>query len=202
MNGHYGVTAFLIGNIFSAVPYMLMISLIPGGITYYLSGLHKGLEHFLYFTSVLFAIVMWVESLMMVVGSIFPNFVMGMFITGGIEGLMILLGGFYRGPNDLPKPLWKYPLYYVSFHKYAFQGSFKNEFEGSTFTMDQDGSTKTISGREILTKTWQVEMGLSKWVDLAILFGMIVLYRVLFLAIAKSKEKVKPVVAAINGPQA
>ncbi|MED6125221.1 ATP-binding cassette sub- G member 1 [Stylosanthes scabra] len=202
LNGHYGIIAFLIGKIFSALPYMLMISLIPGGIIYYLSGLHRGLENFVYFAAVLFAIVLWVESLMMVVGSMFPNFVAGMSITGGIQGLTILTGGFYRLPNDLPKPFWKYPFYYLSFLKYAFQGSFKNEFEGLTFTIEQGGSGKTIvSGRDILTNTWQMEMGHSKWVDLSIMFGMIVLYRVVFLAITKSKEKLKPVVASINNPQ-
>lgn len=203
LNGHYGVTAFLIGNIFSAVPYMLMISLIPGAIVYYLSGLHNGLTHFLYFASVLFAIVMWVESLMMVVGSIFPNFVMGVIIAGGVEGLMILTGGFYRLPNELPKPLWKYPFYYVSFLTYAFQGSFKNEFEGLTFVLYQDGGARAVSGRDILAETWHVQMGHSKWVDLAIMFGMILFYRVLFLAIDKGKEKYsRRIVPAINGPQA
>ncbi|TKY59478.1 ABC transporter G family member 11 [Spatholobus suberectus] len=202
LNGHYGITAFLVGNIFSAAPYMLMVSLIPGGIAYYLCGLHKGLERFLYFTSLLFAIVMWVESLMLVVGSVSPNYIIGMFLAGGVEGLMILTGGFYRLPNDLPKPLWKYPLHYVSFLKYTFQGSFKNDFDGLTFSIDQDGGTRTISGRQVLIDTWHVEMGHSKWVDLAVMFGMIVLYRVLFLAITKCKEKLKPFVASISARRA
>ncbi|KEH31211.1 white-brown-complex ABC transporter family protein [Medicago truncatula] len=188
LNGHYGVTAFLIGNIFSSLPYIIMISVIPGGIAYQLCKMHKGLEHFLYFISLLIAIVMWVESLMLVVGSISPNYVIGMFITGGIEGLMILTAGFYRLPNELPKLLWKYPLYHISFLKYAFQGSFKNEFEG----LKVDVGTNIVSGREILNDKWHVEIGHSKWVDLAIMFGMIVLYRVLFLVITKSKEKLKP----------
>ncbi|GAU33030.1 hypothetical protein TSUD_358970 [Trifolium subterraneum] len=143
--------------------------------------------------------MMWVESLMMVVGSIFPNFVMGVIITGGVEGLAILTGGFYRLPNDLPKPLWKYPCYYISFLTYALQGSFKNEFEGLTFAGYQHG---TISGRDLLTETWHVQMGHSKWVDLAIMFGMIVVYRVLLLVISKVKEKSKPTVPTINGPTA
>ncbi|KAF7803748.1 ABC transporter G family member 11-like [Senna tora] len=141
------------------------------------------------------------SSLMIVVGCIFPNFIMGMIIVGGTQGVMMLIGGFYRLPNDLPKPFWRYPLYYISFHKYAFQGLFKNEFEGLTFGWDQYGGNKTISGRDILTNTYQMEMGHSKWVDLAIMFGMIVLYRLLFLAISKSKEKAKPVVAAFRCPQ-
>jgi hypothetical protein len=41
-------------------------------------------------------------------------------------------------------------------------------------------------------------MGYSKWVDLAILFGMVILYRVLFLAIMKITEKVKPMVKGLR----
>ncbi|KAI4299112.1 hypothetical protein L6164_032602 [Bauhinia variegata] len=197
LNGHYSVTAFLIGNTFSAAPYMLLISLIPGGIAYYLSGLQKGSEHFLYFTCVLFATVMSVESLMMLVGSVFPNFIMGMIIVGGIQGIMILLGGFYRLPEDLPKPIWRYPLSYVSFHKYAFQGLFKNEFDGLTFSREQ----VKISGKEILKQTWQVEMGHSKWVDLLVLLGMTVFFRVMFLGVIKIKERMKPILSALNSPK-
>ncbi|XP_027917603.1 ABC transporter G family member 11-like [Vigna unguiculata] len=199
LNGHYGVTAFLIGHTFSAVPYMILISVIPGGIVYHLCGLHKGIDRFFYFTSLLFAIVMWVESLMLVIGSISPNYVIGMFLAGGVEGLMIVTGGFYRLPNDLPKPLWKYPFYYVSFLKYALQGSFKNDFDGLTFSVNlEGGGSASMSGREVLAETWHVEMGHSKWVDLAIMFAMILLYRVLFLVITKFKEKFKPFLASIS----
>ena len=45
---------------------------------------------------------------------------------------MILVGGFVTLPNDIPKPLWKYPLQEIAFHKYAYyQGMFNNEFEGA-----------------------------------------------------------------------
>ncbi|BAT73948.1 hypothetical protein VIGAN_01152200 [Vigna angularis var. angularis] len=81
-------------------------------------------------------------------------------------------------------------MYYVSFHKYAFQGLFKNEFIGLKLRSDEDGGTY-ISDKEVLTKIWQVEMGYSKWVDLAILIGIIVLYRLMFLTITKTKEKMK-----------
>ena len=36
-------------------------------------------------------------------------------------------------------------------------------------------------------------MGHSKWVDLAILFGMVILYRLMFLGIVKTVEKFKPI---------
>lgn len=193
LNGHYGVAAFVIGNTFSSIPYLLIISLIPGAIAYYLVGLQKSFEHFAYFASVLFACMLLVESLMMIVASIVPDFLMGIVTGAGIQGVMMLNGGFFRLPDDLPKPFWRYPMYYISFHKYANQGFFKNEFEGLMFPNQMAGSP-TIGGEEILRNYWQVEMGYSKWVDLAILLGMVVIYRLMFLGIIKAAEKMKPLV--------
>ncbi|KAE8670048.1 ABC transporter G family member 11 [Hibiscus syriacus] len=191
LNGHYGVTAFVIANTLYALPFLAMVALIPGAITYFLPGLHKGYQHFLFFVTLLFACMLLVESLMMIVASLVPNFLMGIIVGAGVQGLMILVGGFFRLPTDLPKPVLKYPLYHIAFHKYAYQGLFKNEFEGMTFPNVQGG---TISGEEILKHTWHLEMGYSKWVDLAILFGMVVFYRLLFSVIIKTTEKAKPVV--------
>ncbi|KAI4296395.1 hypothetical protein L6164_036357 [Bauhinia variegata] len=202
LNGHYGVTAFIIGNTFSAVPFLLLMSIIPGAVVYYLVGLQQGLDHLIYFISVLFVSVFLVEGLMMIVASLVPTFLMGIILLSGILGVMMLDGGFYRLRKDIPKPFWRYPLYYISFHKYAYQGLFKNEFQGLTFTGNQLGGPVTISGEEVLRNFWQVEMGYSKWVDVAILLGMVILYRILFLLIIKSIEKVKPAVATINWAQA
>ncbi|KAJ0097985.1 hypothetical protein Patl1_28227 [Pistacia atlantica] len=201
LNGHYGVGAFVVGNSFSSIPYLLLISLIPGAIAYYLVGLQNEFEHFAYFALVLFVCMLLVESLMMTVASIVPDFLMGIITGAGIQGVMMLNGGFFRLPDDLPKPFWKYPIYYIAFHKYANQGFYKNEFEGLTFPNNQAGGPPTITGEEILKNIWQVETGYSKWVDLAILFGMVVVYRLLFLTIIKTAEKVKPVIKALMAPK-
>ncbi|CAL0331469.1 unnamed protein product [Lupinus luteus] len=201
LNGHYGVTAFVIGNTLSAVPFLLLTSLIPGALVYYLVGLHQGHEQFLYFTSVLFISVLLVEGLMMIVTSMVPNFLMGIIFGSGILGVMMLDGGFYRLPSDIPKPFWRYPLHYISFHKYAYQGLFKNEFQGLKFTSNQLGGPANFSGEEILRHLWQVDINYSKWLDLAILAGMAIVYRILFLVIIKSFEKIKPIVSAISCPQ-
>ncbi|XP_050206803.1 ABC transporter G family member 1-like [Mercurialis annua] len=195
LNGHYGVAAFVIGNTISSIPYLLLISLLPGAIAYYLVGLQKSFEHFIYFALVLFVTMMLVESLMMIVASLVPDFLMGIITGAGIQGVMMLNGGFFRLPDDLPKPFWRYPMYYIAFHKYANQGFYKNEFEGLEFSNNSGGPSR-ISGEEILQSFWQVEMGYSKWIDLAILFGMVVLYRIMFLGIIKLVEKVKPIINA------
>lgn len=133
---------------------------------------------------------------MMIVALMVPNFLMGIISGAGILGVMMLSGGFYRLPSDLPKPFWRYPLHYISIHKYAYQGLFKNEFEGVILSTNQMVGPMNISGEEMLKTLWQVEVKHSKWVDLFILLGMVVLYRILFLVIIKSIEKVKPIVAA------
>ncbi|TVU46245.1 hypothetical protein EJB05_05770, partial [Eragrostis curvula] len=194
LNGHYGVLSFAIANTVSAAPYLALISVVPGAMAYYLVGLQSSFGHFAYFALVLFTAMMVVEGLMMIVASAVPDFLMGIITGAGIQGVMMLNGGFFRLPNDLPKPFWRYPMYYISFHKYANQGFYKNEFTGLTFPNNQAGGAATISGVEILRIIWQVEMGYSKWVDLAILIGMAVLYRFLFLAIVKLAEKLKPMV--------
>ncbi|KAK1293660.1 ABC transporter G family member 11 [Acorus calamus] len=189
LNGHYGVTSFVIGNTLSSIPYLALISIIPGAMAYYLVHLQKSFDHFIYFTLVLFTCMMLVESLMMIVASIVPDFLMGIITGAGIQGVMMLNGGFFRLPHDLPKPVWRYPMFYVAFHRYANQGFYKNEFIGLTFP-NSDG-TGTITGEEILRDVWQVNLSYSKWVDLAVLLGMVVLYRLLFLFIVKIKESLK-----------
>nr|XP_016487178.1 PREDICTED: ABC transporter G family member 11-like isoform X2 [Nicotiana tabacum] len=196
LNGHYGSGSFVIANTLSALPYLLLLSLIPGAIAYFLTGLQNGFEHFVYFALVLFTCMTLVESLMMIVASIVPNYLMGIIAGAGIQALMILSGGFFRLPNDLPKPFWKYPIHYMAFHKYAYEGMFKNEFEGLKICDDQHnkGEIQMINGDDILRDTWQIKMDYSKWMDLVILLGMVVLYRILFLLFIKVGEKVKPAI--------
>ncbi|KAK3414136.1 ABC transporter G family member 1 [Eucalyptus grandis] len=194
LNGHYGTGSFMIANTLSSVPYLLLISLIPGAIAYYLTGLQRGWEHFLFFVAVLFTCMMLVESLMMTVASIVPTFLMGIITGAGIQALMILGGGFFRLPNDLPLVIWKYPLYYIAFHRYAYEGLFKNEFKGLKFPSQPGHKASFISGEEALTKFWQMDMEYSKWFDLVVLIGMVILYRVMFLAIVKGTEVVKPAI--------
>nr|XP_004289305.2 PREDICTED: ABC transporter G family member 11-like [Fragaria vesca subsp. vesca] len=195
LNGHYGAAAFVVGNTFSSIPYLLMISSIPGAIAYYLVGLRNSFEHFVYFALVLFVCLILVESLMMIVASIVPDFLMGIITGAGIQGVMMLNGGFFRKPDDLPEAFWKYPMYHIGFPKYSNQGYYKNAFIGLTFPNDLGGGI--ITGEDILKNIWQVELGYSKWVDLAILFGMVIVYRLMFLGIIKFCEKVVPMIKAL-----
>ena len=78
----------------------------------------------------------------------------------------------------------------MSFHKYAYQGMFKNEFVGLKFRDDMFGNNHIMSGEVVLRERWQAEMGYSKWIDLVILVGILILYRLVFFLIIKTKEKI------------
>ncbi|KAJ9705823.1 hypothetical protein PVL29_003769 [Vitis rotundifolia] len=196
LNGHYGSSSFVVGNTLSSVPYLLVISLIPGAIAYFLTGLQKEFVHFMYYASVLFTRILLVEDIMMIVASVVPNFPMGIITVAGIQGLLTLGGGYFRLPDDLPNVFWRYPVYYISFNRYAYQGLCKNEFQGLTFPNNIAGGPRITTGEEVLRGTWQVEMAYSKWVDLSILIGMVVLYRLLFFIIIKATEKAIPTLKA------
>lgn len=85
LNGHYGVLAFVIGNSLSSIPFLFLISLVSSSIVYFMVQLHPGFDHFAYFVLSLFAQVAIVESLMMAVASVVPNFLMGIITGAGIQ---------------------------------------------------------------------------------------------------------------------
>ncbi|KAL8234627.1 hypothetical protein R6Q59_020727 [Mikania micrantha] len=193
LNGHYGVGSYVISHAISSTPYLLLISLIPGAIAYSFIGLQRQPEEFIYFELVVLMAMLLVECQMMIVAAIVPNLLMGIISGAGVQGLMILGAGFFRLPNHLPQFFWKYPMYYLSFHRYALEGLYKNEFEGLRFPA-YSGGPPVVDGRVLLKSELHVEMGYSKWVDLGILFGMVVAYRIMFFCIVKTTEKVRPII--------
>ncbi len=191
------MVTFVISNTLSSTPYLLLIAVVPGAIAYYLTGLQKQIDHFIYFALVLCSCTMLVEGLMMIVATIVPDFLMGIITGAGIQGIMMLNSGFFQLPNNLPKIVWKYLIYYISFHKYALQGFYKNEFSGLVLQNDLEGH-KTITNEKVIVELFQVETGHSKWVDLAILCGMIVIYRLLFVVIIKVLDMAKPMLKGVT----
>lgn len=85
LNGHYGVAAFVISNTISAMPFLILICFLSGTICYFMVRLHPGFEHYIFFVLNLYASVTVVESLMMAIASVIPNFLMGIIIGAGIQ---------------------------------------------------------------------------------------------------------------------
>ncbi|KAF6153442.1 hypothetical protein GIB67_003632 [Kingdonia uniflora] len=191
LNGHYGVTAFVISNTVSAMPFLIMITFISGTICYFMVHLHPGFVRYLFFVLCMYASVTVVESLMMVIASIVPNFLMGIIIGAGIQGIFMLVSGYFRLPNDIPKPFWRYPMSFISFHFWALQGQYQNDLRGLVFD-NQSPDLIKIPGEYVLENVFQIDVNRSKWVNLSVLFSQIIIYRILFFLSIKMNEDVTP----------
>ncbi|XP_073035884.1 ABC transporter G family member 11-like [Primulina eburnea] len=195
LNGHYGVSVFVISNTLSAAPFLILITFISGTVCYFMVRLHPGFSHYLFFVLCLYASVTVVESLMMAIASVVPNFLMGIIIGAGIQGIFMLVSGYFRLPNDIPKPFWRYPMSYISFHFWALQGQYQNDLKGLIFD-NQTPDLPKIPGEYILENVFQIDVNRSKWANLSVLFSMIIIYRIIFFIMIKFSEDVTPWIRA------
>lgn len=195
LNGHYGVGAFVISNTLSSMPYLVMISILSGTICYFMVHFHPGFSHYAFFVLCLYACVTVVESLMMAIASIVPNFLLGILVGAGIQGIFMLVSGFFRLPDDMPKAFWRYPMSYLSFHFWALQGQYQNDLKGLIFDNESPDLPK-IPGEFILENIFQIDVNRSKWTDLSVLFSMIIVYRLIFFIAIKANEAIIPWIRA------
>ena len=84
LNGHYGVAVFILSNFLSAFPYLVAIAIASGTITFYMVKFRPGFSYYVFFCLDLFSCIAVVESCMMVVASLVPNFLMGIITGSGI----------------------------------------------------------------------------------------------------------------------
>ncbi|KAH0646382.1 hypothetical protein KY284_034266 [Solanum tuberosum] len=105
-----GVIVFVISNTLSAMPFLILIAVLSGTVCYFMVYFHPVFSHYLFFLLALYASITTVESLMMVIASVVPNFLMDIITGVGILGISMLVTGFFRLPYDIPKPVWRYPV--------------------------------------------------------------------------------------------
>lgn len=83
-NGHYGVAVYILSNFLSSLPFLLTVSILTGSIAYPMVKFRPGFEHYAYFTLSLYGGISVVESLMMIIASLVPNFLMGIITGAGV----------------------------------------------------------------------------------------------------------------------
>ena len=60
---------------------------------------------------------------MMAIAPLVSHYLMGIAAGGGVMGIYMLTCGFFQPLSLLPKPVLTYPLYYMAYHSYAFNGA-------------------------------------------------------------------------------
>lgn len=131
-NGLYGPTSFLVANFFIGLPWLFLISVLFSIIAYWLCNFRPHASAFFTFVMWLFLDLVAAESLVVLVASIFPVFVVALAVTAFANGLWMSVGGFLVNPTVL-NVFWKYWARYIDFQSYVFQGMMVNEFSQRVF---------------------------------------------------------------------
>lgn len=191
LNGYYGVGVFILSNFLSSFPFLVAVSLVTGTITWYMVKFNHGFSRYAFYCLNLFGSIAVIESCMMIVAALVPNFLFGLVVGAGVLGVMMMTSGFFRQLPDLPKPFWRYPVSYINYGSWAIQGGYKNDLLNLEFDGLSPGDPKT-SGREVITKLFRLPLTHSKWWDLFAIYALLVIYRLTFFLVLKLKEKVLP----------
>ena len=188
-NGLAGPLPFLLSNFLIGIPFLFLITLLFSVVQYWLSNFRPDGAAFMKFVMWLFLDLLAAESLVVLVSSIFPVFVVALAITAFANGLWMAVGGFLV-PMTILNVFWKYVFHYIDYQAYVFQGMMVNEFQGRTYdcgvgaggepqcmyASDLNGEGK-IRGTDVL-KTFDIDTGIEKtWVG--IMIGIIAGYRLL-----------------------
>ncbi|PMD46828.1 putative ATP-binding cassette transporter [Hyaloscypha variabilis F] len=188
-NGLCGPLAFTIANFLIGIPYLFFIAILFSVVEYFLSNFQPNFSAFMMWVMWLFLDLVAAESLIVLVSSIFPVFVVSLAVAAFANGLWMCVDGFLV-PMATLNVFWKYVFHYIDYQAYVFQGMLVNEFQSRVFDCAGDAQTGyqcmypsdlssvgKIRGTAIL-EAFNYHTGLeSEWVG--IMIGIIFGYRVL-----------------------
>ncbi|KAI9763696.1 MAG: hypothetical protein M1840_009169 [Geoglossum simile] len=109
----------MVANFLIGLPYLFIITLIFSGISYWLANFRPSATGFLTYIMWLFVDLVAAESLVVLVSSIFPNFVISLALTAFANGLWMCVGGFLVTPTIL-NVFWRYAFHYIDYVRLKF----------------------------------------------------------------------------------
>ncbi|KAG9241223.1 P-loop containing nucleoside triphosphate hydrolase protein [Calycina marina] len=184
-NGLYGAAPFVISNFIMGLPYLFIIAVLFSVVAYWLSGFEPTANAFFMWIMWLFLDLVAAESLVVLMSSLMPNFVVALTLTAFANGLWMSVGGFLVPPSIL-NDFWYYGFSFIDYQRWVFQGMMVNQFQNQTYSCDADcnciyqtalASECKIAGSGVLEE-YGYKTGLNgTWVG--ILIGIIAGYRLL-----------------------
>ncbi|OJD11492.1 hypothetical protein AJ78_07746 [Emergomyces pasteurianus Ep9510] len=131
-NGLYGPLSFVISNFIIGIPFLFFITILFAIVSFWLVNYNNTATGFFTFVMWLFLDLLAAESLVVLISSLFPNFVIALALTAFTNGVWMCVGGFMVSPTVL-NVFWRYVFHYIDYQAYVFQGMIVNEFAERTF---------------------------------------------------------------------
>lgn len=118
LNGHYGIAVYTLSNFLSSFPFLALMSVASATIVFYMVKFETEFSRYVFIALDLLSSIAVVESIMMIIASLVPNFLMGVVIGAGYVVRSIII------------------TYYFSFfsHKHLKQNFLKLHANNSNFT--------------------------------------------------------------------
>ncbi|KAE9961533.1 hypothetical protein BLS_001839 [Venturia inaequalis] len=131
-NGLYGPIAFMVSNFITGLPFLFLIALIYSVIVYWLVNFNPHGVNFARWLMWLFLDLLAAESLVVLISTVAPIFVVSLAATAFANGLWMSCNGFMVAPNRL-NVFYRYVFHYIDYQAYVFSGMVVNEFKGREY---------------------------------------------------------------------
>ncbi|KAK7244196.1 hypothetical protein RIF29_39014 [Crotalaria pallida] len=176
--GAYRVSSYVLANTLVFLPFLLMVAFLYTTPVYWLVGLRKDIDGFLYFSLVVWLVLFMSNSLVACFSALVPNFILGTSVIAGLMGSFFLFSGYFISKEKIPS-YWIF-MHYLSLFKYPFECLMLNEYggkQGKTRCIEISNGQCILHGIEFLRQQGLKES--HKWTNLAVMLGFIMGYRVL-----------------------
>ncbi|KAA8526772.1 hypothetical protein F0562_008999 [Nyssa sinensis] len=174
--GAYRVSSYVISNTLIFFPFLLMVSLLYATPVYWLVGLRRDMDGFLYFSLVVWMVVLMSNSFTACFSALVPNFIMGTSVIAGLMGSFFLFSGYFISKENIPS-YWIF-MHYLSLFKYPFECFMINEYggeEGRRRCLESERGECKLYGEGFLRQ--QGIKDSQKWSNLGVMMGFILGYR-------------------------
>lgn len=99
----YRVSSYVISNTMVFIPFLLFVALLYTIPVYWLVGLRRQINAFLYFSLVVWLVVLMSNSFVACFSALVPNFIMGTSLIAGLVGSFFLFSGYFISKEDIPE---------------------------------------------------------------------------------------------------
>ncbi|XP_025885858.1 ABC transporter G family member 23 isoform X2 [Solanum lycopersicum] len=188
--GAYKISSYMIANTIIFLPFLFAVAILFAVPVYWIVGLNPSITAFVFFTFVVWVIVLMASSLVLFLSAISPDFISGNSLICTVLGAFFLFSGYFIPKECIPK-YWIF-MYYVSLYRYPLDALLTNEYwslRHKCFTWnDENHSECLLTGNDVLKNR-----GLDKdtrWMNVGIMLAFFVFYRVIsWIVLARKASK-------------
>ncbi|KAK4350468.1 hypothetical protein RND71_029781 [Anisodus tanguticus] len=177
--GAYKISSYMIANTIVFLPFLFAVAILFAVPVYWIVGLNPSITAFVFFTFVVWVIVLMASSLVLFLSAVSPDFISGNSLICTVLGAFFLFSGYFIPKECIPK-YWLF-MYFVSLYRYPLDALLTNEYwslRNKCFSWnDENHSECLLTGNDVLKNR-----GLDKdtrWMNIGIMLAFFVFYRVI-----------------------